>query len=338
MRIVSLAHFATETLHLLESQRENTVLVAEDASRSHKNTTAPGQRLPIDQNAIKKPEIPPALPACPDLEAFEPNLILIDPRQTDRHRLENQIESLPNRPTVLSLSPRTIEDMLDTVLAIGNAIGNATLAREQVVSLRARLWQAQERVNAYTTGPVVAAVLGLTPPQKPASLAPTTIAPAAAQPNHLPNRDTRAGKPKTKSIIIAGDWIVQMIERAGATHPLNPGIPRPTAGAASGPQMAELIPGPARSISLRAFADAMPEILLLAEPDTPPATELPLEKLELKLKKTLGKTIWHDLPAVRNGHIFPLPIHTPQLLPSPAPSPSLVKVFEQLVEIVRTIS
>jgi len=335
MRIVSLAHFATETLHLLASQRENTVLVAEDASRSHENTTVPGQRLPIDQNAIKKPEIPPALPACPDLGAFEPNLILIDPRQTDRHTLENQIESLPNRPKVLSLSPRTIEDMLDTVLTIGNAIGKATLAREQVVSLRARLWQAQERVNAYTTGPVVAAVLGLTPPQDPASLAP---APAAAQPNHLPKRDARASKPKTKSIIIAGDWIVQMIERAGAAHPLNPGIPRPTAGAASGPQMAELIPGPARSISLRAFADAMPEILLLAERDTPPATEPPPGKLELKLKKVLGKTIWYDLPAVRNGHIFPLPIHTPQLLPSPAPSPSLVKVFEQLVEIVRTIS
>lgn len=102
-------------------------------------------------------------------------------------------------PRVVSLNPTTLEDVLDDVLRVGEAIGLARRAEEVVVHLRQRIYAAEEFVNPFADRPVVA-FLEWTDP-----------------------------------IYVGGHWIPQLIERAGGEHPLNPTLAVEGAGAAAGP-------------------------------------------------------------------------------------------------------
>lgn len=136
--------------------------------------------------------------------------------------------SISPPPRVLSLSPTTIEGVLDSILAIGEAIGLADRAGALAVQTRERLFAASEYVNPFDDGPTVA-VLDWTDP-----------------------------------LFIAGHWTPQLVERAGARHPLNPTHPKPGSGAAIGPQMAERIAAPSSIISAEALGALDPEWVIIA--------------------------------------------------------------------------
>ena len=131
------------------------------------------------------------------------------------------------KPDVLSLDPVTIEDVLDDHLRVGRAIKREETAREAVVSLRERLFRAEEHVNPYTEGPVVG-FLEWTDP-----------------------------------LFIAGHWTVEMIERAGGRHPLNETVPDERHGAAEGPQRGGRRAGKSISVPEEAFAASAPEHLVI---------------------------------------------------------------------------
>lgn len=93
-------------------------------------------------------------------------------------------------PMVLALDPHSVHDVIEDVLRVGNAIGRETDAEAAVVRLRDRYWTAVDYVNPYVDGPAVAFLEWLDP------------------------------------LFVAGHWTPELVENAGARHPLNaPGTP-----------------------------------------------------------------------------------------------------------------
>lgn len=199
------------------------------------------------------------------LARLRPDLILTqdlcDVCSIDLAAVERVAAALEPRPAILSLNPTTLEDMLDDLLAIGRAAGRTESAALAVTELRSRLWRAQEFVNPYTEGPVVG-FLEWTDP-----------------------------------LFVAGHWNVQLIERAGARHPLNPGVPTPTSGAAAGPQMAERRAGKSVRVPEDAFAATKPEFIVIAP------CGLGLERTRTEARALAAKKWWSELPAVREGRV-----------------------------------
>jgi iron complex transport system substrate-binding protein len=136
--------------------------------------------------------------------------------------------SLPTPPRILSLSPETVEGVLDSIDEIGAAVGLEANAQTAIVALRERLFRAQDYVNPFADGPNVA-FLEWTDP-----------------------------------LFVGGHWIPQLIERAGGRHPLNPTVPRENAGAAAGPQMAERIAGKSITVSPDILAATRPDRLIIS--------------------------------------------------------------------------
>lgn len=135
---------------------------------------------------------------------------------------------LDPEPAILSLDPKTVEDILDDVLRVGRAMGMERAAMHAVVSLRERADRALEHVNPYVDGPVVGFMEWTDP------------------------------------IFVAGHWNVQLIERASGRHPLNETVARPGSGAAVGPQQAERVAGHSIAVVPEIFAAARPERLVIA--------------------------------------------------------------------------
>jgi iron complex transport system substrate-binding protein len=72
-------------------------------------------------------------------------------------------EGLPSRPALLSLNPKTLEDVFDDHLRVGEAAGLAADAADGVVRLRDRYWSAIDYVTPYTAGPEVAVLEWMDP-------------------------------------------------------------------------------------------------------------------------------------------------------------------------------
>lgn len=189
------------------------------------------------------------------------------------------------QPRILSLNPSTVEDVLDDALRVGEAVGRAKEAAAGVVRLRERFYRASDYVNAFVDGPI-AALLEWTDP-----------------------------------LFIGGHWTPQLIERAGARHPLSPTFPIPGSGAAAGPQAASRRAGKSIRIPDEALIASRPEALIIC----PCGVGLPAT---LEMTRVLAaKPWWPDLPAVRQGrvsvvdgnHMFN------------RPGPRLVDAFEWLV-------
>jgi ABC-type Fe3+-hydroxamate transport system substrate-binding protein len=89
------------------------------------------------------------------------------------------------QPTIVSLNPHSLEDVLDDLLRVGEAIGLKSAAQQGVVGLRERFWSARDFVNPYIDGPEVAFLEWMDP------------------------------------LFCAGHWTPQLIEAAGGRHSLN---------------------------------------------------------------------------------------------------------------------
>lgn len=189
-------------------------------------------------------------------------------------------------PRVVSLNPTTIEGVFDDLLAIGRAIGMEPEALSATVSLRERVYRAEEFVNPYADGPAIA-FLEWTDP-----------------------------------IYIGGHWTPQLIERAGARHPLNPTVPDEGSGAAVGP-IGQTCRRAGRSVRApeEVLAASRPEMLIVCP------CGLNLDQAWSETHGLAQKPWWRDLPAVRNGRVAV--VDGNQMFNRPGPR--LVDAFEWLV-------
>lgn len=130
-------------------------------------------------------------------------------------------------PRIVSLDPQTVEDVLDDILRVGEAVGLADRARAAVVALRGRMHRAMDHVNPFADGPSVA-FLEWTDP-----------------------------------LFIGGHWTPQLIERAGGRCPLNPTVADDDAGAARGPMQASRRAGPSVRVTPEALIASRPEFLVI---------------------------------------------------------------------------
>lgn len=162
-----------------------------------------------------------------------PDLFIFGPEKTDTTALEDAVRQIAQRtgrtPALLPLQALTIEDVLDNVLHVGTAIGLEDRAHDLVVSLRGRLFSAQEYVAPFESRRPVVGFIEWTEP-----------------------------------LMLAGHWRVQMIERAGGIHPWNETRPVSGSGAAAGPQQAQRRAGASISVSPEAFSAAKPEWIVIS--------------------------------------------------------------------------
>lgn len=165
------------------------------------------------------------------LKSLKPDIIvtqdLCSVCSIDLATVRRTAESMTPRPTVISLNPHTLEQVLDDVLTIGAALDRAHKAESIVIRLRERLAAAQDFVNPYVEGPNVA-FLEWTDP-----------------------------------LFIGGHWTVQLIERAGARHPLNPTVALPGSGAAAGPQQAQRAAGKSVRIPAEVVEASRPDVIII---------------------------------------------------------------------------
>jgi len=304
MRIASLLPSATEIVCLLGARDH---LVA----TSHECDHPPNLDLPVltaprtsarESSAIDR-EVRDALGRGEPLYTLNadllaklrPDLILtqdlcsvcsIDLSSVQRVVRELQASGLP-APRVLSLNPETLEDVLDDILRVGDAIGCLERARREVVALRDRLWRLQEYVNPYLNGPSLA-LLEWTDP-----------------------------------LFCAGHWTVQMIERAGARHPLNP-TRMSIEGSGAGMQAGERRAGPSRQVSIDEFVRTAPEIVVVAP------CGFDLARAREETARLLAQPWFCDLPASRAGSVYA--VDGNQMFNRPGPR--LLDAFAFLVAIV----
>lgn len=223
------------------------------------------------------------------LRSLRPDVILTQDLcevcSIDPRTVQRVADSMSPRPQVVSLNPTTVEGVLDDVIRVGHALGLDDEARTKAVDLRERLFTAGEYVHPFADGPSLA-FLEWTDP-----------------------------------LFGAGHWTVQMIERAGARHPLNPTVPRPTAGAAAGPQNAERTAGKSTRLTPEALIASRPELLVVCP------CGFGLTATRAAARELSNAPWWRDLPAVRAGRVAV--VDGNQMFNRPGPR--LVDAFEWLV-------
>ena len=197
---------------------------------------------------------------------LEPDLVITQDLcsvcSIDLDSVVQAVESMPRKPEILALNPKTIEDIFDDIYRVGKAIGFEREARQGVVNLNQRLDRAQEHINPYDDGPVCGFMEWTDP------------------------------------IYVAGHWTVQLIERAGARHPLNEAVRKPHSGAAVGPQQAERIAGHSIAVPAELFCATSPKHLVIAP------CGLNLEQARAEADRLFSDTDWfRTLPAVVDGRV-----------------------------------
>lgn len=197
----------------------------------------------------------------------------------------------PNLPQVdpgvrvVQVAPRTIEGIWDAILTVGREVGRESQATELVVALRERFFAANEFVNPYDDGPLTVFLESIDP------------------------------------LTCSGDWVAQLVERAGAIHALNPTTPKPHTGIASGPQFAERTAGRAVRVPLEVLTALNPARVILCPRDGT------LDTAAAWAANLSTHDWWRSLRAVRTGGVA--------LVDGTAtfhrPGPGIVDAYEWLV-------
>lgn len=199
------------------------------------------------------------------LARLKPDLIvtqdLCEVCSIDLATVRRVAQKLFPHPAIVSLNPHTVEDVLDDCLTVGRAIGLESRASEEVVRLRERMARAQEFVNPYQEGPVCAFLEW------------------------------------TEPLFIGGHWTVQLIERAGASHPLNPTVPAESVGDAAGMQQGSRRAGKSIRVPAEALVAVRPEILVIGP------CGMGLGPTRAAVADLVTKPWWGDLPAVKRGRV-----------------------------------
>lgn len=228
--------------------------------------------------------------------ALRPDLILTQDLckvcSIDVESVHRAVHRVNPAPRVLSLDPESVEDVLDDLLRVGQAVGREKSASEAVVRLRERMFRAADYVASFALQPRVA-FLEWTDP-----------------------------------LFIGGHWTPQLIERAGAEHPLNPTVPVEDAGAAAGPMQSERRAGKSVRIPPEALIAMQPECLVVC----PCGVGLDgggggAQSVRQMTEALSRKEWWGELPAVRMGRVAM--VDGNQMFNRPGPR--LVDAYEWLV-------
>ena len=105
-------------------------------------------------------------------------------------QLHDALRSMPHQPTVLTLNPRTVHDVIDDVIRIGDAAGRSAEGHHLAKQLRDRLDAIRTRVQGLSQRPRVVCIEWLSP------------------------------------LYVAGHWVPEMVQFAGGQDVLaQPGSP-----------------------------------------------------------------------------------------------------------------
>jgi iron complex transport system substrate-binding protein len=200
------------------------------------------------------------------LAALRPDLVLTQDVchvcSLDVDGVRSACEEIPGSAQVLSLNATTIEGVLDDMLTLASAVGRAQQGLASVTRLRGRMYRAQELVNPFTSI-ASCAVLEWTDP-----------------------------------LFVAGHWTPQLVERAGAWHPLNPTVPVPGAGAAAGPiGLTQRRAGKGVVVPLEVLTASRPEVLIIA-----PCGRTLAQALD-DARELARQGWWRTLPAVQRSRV-----------------------------------
>ena len=123
------------------------------------------------------------------LRTLDPDVILTqdlcDVCSIDLRSVERIARTLPRVPRIINLNPTTVWQVLDDVLAVGEAVGRPKQSAAAATALRDRLWTASERGAPFVDGPSVLFLEWTDPP------------------------------------FVGGHWTPELITLAGGLHPLN---------------------------------------------------------------------------------------------------------------------
>ncbi len=207
----------------------------------------------------------------------------------DRRTVERVAAAMASKPRVLSLNPQGFEDVVEDLARVGEALGLSERAMHVGVGWRGRMYAAQEHVNALEE-PSPVLFLEWTHPA-----------------------------------FCAGHWTVQLIERAGGSHPWNPTRAPSGMGEATGMQQGARRAGKSRRLEVAEIVDAKPQAVVIA----PCGFDLARSVASARALWTDEATRewWRELPAVRNGRVAV--VDGNQMFNRPGPR--LVDAFEFLV-------
>ncbi len=173
MRVVSLLPSATE---LLASAVDPETLARILVGRSHECDFPAGLKdVPVltksrthgGASAAIDAEVSAALASGTSLYELDERLLgelapdviltqsLCDVCSIELRTVERIAATLPTKPIVVNLDPKSIFDVFDDLLRVGDACGFASRAEAAMVALRARYWSAVDYVNPYVPGPEV---------------------------------------------------------------------------------------------------------------------------------------------------------------------------------------
>ncbi|MDX2115095.1 MAG: ABC transporter substrate-binding protein [Planctomycetota bacterium] len=199
------------------------------------------------------------------LQALKPDLIvtqdLCEVCSIDLASVRAAAARIDPPPTVLALNPISVEGVFDDLLTLGRATGLEERARTALVRLRERFFAASDYVNSFAHRPSVA-FLEWTDP-----------------------------------LFAPGHWTPQLIERAGAAHPLNPTEALPGAGAGAGGQMAHRVAGKSRRVTADEVVASAPEFLIVCP------CGVGLAQIPAHLALIEREPWFRELPAVRAGRV-----------------------------------
>ena len=103
----------------------------------------------------------------------------------DLGTVRNIVAQMESKPTIVSLDPQTVWDVLDDLLTVGKAVGLEREAEDAMVAAREAYWTAVDFVNPYVPGPEILFLEWMDPP------------------------------------FVGGHWTPALIEHAGGRHSLN---------------------------------------------------------------------------------------------------------------------
>jgi iron complex transport system substrate-binding protein len=165
---------------MVEPMISSDELTSGDIDRQVKQLVASGERLyRLNDSLLRQ--------AQPDLILSQDlcHVCAVTPDQ-----LHDAISSMPRRPSVLTLNPRTVQDVIDDVILIGDAANRSAEGHRLAAHLRSRLDAVHARVRGISYHPRVVCIEWLSP------------------------------------LYIAGHWVPEMVQLAGGRDVLSkPGSP-----------------------------------------------------------------------------------------------------------------
>src|SRR6516164_3488189 len=104
----------------------------------------------------------------PLLEQLRPDLILTqrlcDVCAVSYDRVQEAAKNLKSNPSVLNLEPHSLDEILETILVVGKAIGRSAASNALVGSLRGRINAVRDKTNTLSYRPRVFCMEWITPP------------------------------------------------------------------------------------------------------------------------------------------------------------------------------